>query len=405
MRRINLDTFRVARRGTSREINRQIALNLIRAKQPLSRADLARLMAVRRGAVSRLVDELLQSGLVCEGAKGESRRGRKPMLLYIETRRRFALAADFSASTTALLATDVLGRPLLDVIEFQTAAHPQALIKELVKSIGRIRREHPEFGECVGLGVVVSGIVDLESRRLKFSPTLGWRDVDLLEPLQAATKLPVVIENSVKACVLAQVWAVRGDPPVEGPVAFVNVSDGVGVGIAIDGKLLRGAHNIAGEFGHTPIDRDGPRCSCGQRGCWEAYIAKRAVVARYLGTESSPSSPGSAAPGVTVDAIIQRARDGEARAIETLRETGVYVGRGLATIIKAVDPRRIYVGGDITAAWDLIEPAARAALREQALIAEAGETEILTVPLGERPRLRGAVALVSTPAFAAPIVA
>jgi predicted transcriptional regulator len=90
MRRISPAGFRIARRGTPREINRQIALNLVRAKQPVSRAELSRLMGVRRGAVSRLVDDLLRSGLVFEGAKGESKRGRKPMHLYIDTHHRHA---------------------------------------------------------------------------------------------------------------------------------------------------------------------------------------------------------------------------------------------------------------------------------------------------------------------------
>lgn len=404
MRRINLDAFRIARRGTSREINRQIALNLVRARQPISRADLARLMGLRRGAVSLLVNELLSSGLVFQGAKGESKRGRKPMHLYIETRRRCALAVDISASRTSILATDLLGQPLLEVYEFPTGRRPEVLVKELVRSIASIRHEHPEFGECVGVGVVVSGVVDVESGLFKYSPTLGWRDVDLREPLQAATKLPVVIENSVKACMLAQVWALGADVPGDGPVAFVNVSDGVGVGIAIDGKLLRGVHNSAGEFGHVPLNMYGPRCSCGQSGCWEAYVSKRATIARYLG--SDPSWPASAEPAeVTVEDIVARARGGERRALDALRETGFYLGRGLATIVKAIDPRRVYMGGEITAAWDLIEPPVRQALRDQALISEAGETEIFPVPLGDHPRLRGAAALVSTPAFAAPIVA
>jgi DNA-binding transcriptional ArsR family regulator len=115
MRRISPTAFRIARRGTSREINRQIALNLVRAKQPISRADLARLMGMRRGAVSRLVDELLEAGLVFEGSKGESRRGRKPTHLHLETRRRCVVAVDVSASRTAVVATDVLGHPLVDV--------------------------------------------------------------------------------------------------------------------------------------------------------------------------------------------------------------------------------------------------------------------------------------------------
>jgi predicted NBD/HSP70 family sugar kinase len=354
--------------------------------------------------VTRLVDELLHSGLVFAGAKGESKRGRKPTHLFLETRRRCVMAVDISASQTALMVTDVLGHPLLAVREFPTRRRPDGLVRELLRSIERIFAEHPEVGECVGVGVVVSGIVDLEGRRLKFSPTLGWRDVDLLGPLQAAIKLPVVVENSTKACVLAQVWAVRGDATVDGPVAFMNVSDGVGVGIAVDGQLLRGAHNVAGEFGHVPLNQYGPRCSCGQNGCLEAYVSKRATLARYLGTE--PSWPESAeSTGVTVEDIIARARAGQGRALEALRETGYYLGRGLAIIIKTIDPQRVYIGGEITRGWDLIQTAVREAIREQALIREAGETEILVVPLDEYPRLRGAAALVSTSAFAAPVVA
>ena len=125
VRRISPTQFRVARRGTSREINRQIALNLIRSKQPISRAELARLMGVRRGAVSRLVDELLTAGIVFEGAKGESTRGRKPMHLHIETRRRCVAAVDVSASHTAVLLTDLLGHPLIEVSEFPTRRRPR----------------------------------------------------------------------------------------------------------------------------------------------------------------------------------------------------------------------------------------------------------------------------------------
>jgi predicted NBD/HSP70 family sugar kinase len=404
MRRINPSAFRVARRGTSREINRQIALNLVREKQPISRADLARLMGMRPGAVSLLVNELLESRLVFEGAKGDSQGGRRPTHLYIETRRRCAVAVDISASHTSILVTNLLGHPLMEVEEFPTRRRPQALVKELAARIRALLTEHPGFGECIGVGVVVSGMVDLSGNRLMFSPTLGWRDVDLVAPLKVATRLPVVVENSVKACILAQVWAVTGDAPVDGPVVFVNVSDGVGVGIAVDGKLVRGANNIAGEFGHVPLSMYGPLCACGQRGCWEAYVSKRAITARYLGTDASWS--GSTEPeGPTVKDIVARARAGEARAMETLRETGYYLGRGFATIVKSIDPQRVYVGGEITVAWDLLESAVRDGLREQSLIREPRLPDIRLVPLSEYPRLRGAAALVSTPAFAAPTVA
>jgi predicted NBD/HSP70 family sugar kinase len=404
MRRISPTTFQIARRGTSREINRQIALNLVRSKQPISRADLARLMGVRRGAISRLVADLLRTKQVFEGAKGESKRGRKPRHLYIETRRRCALAVDISASATLMLVTDPLGQPLLDIREFPTRPRPDGLVKELARNIDRLLAQNPEVGECLGVGVVIAGLVDIDRGRLRYAPTLGWRDVDLRGPLEAATRLPVVVENSVKACVLGQVWAVSAHAPMDAPVAFVNASDGVGVGIALEGKLLRGTYNNAGEFGHVALSMDGPRCACGQKGCWEAYVSVRATVARYRGTDLS--WPASAEPtDITVGTIIARARAGEARALDTLRETGHYLGRGFAAIVKAVEPRRIYMSGEITEAWDLVFPAVQQALREQALIREAGDMEILVVPLGEHPRLRGAAALVTSPAFAAPVVA
>ena len=299
-------------------------------------------MGVRRGAVSRLVDELLTVGIVFEGAKGESPRGRKPMHLHIETRRRCVAAVDVSASHTAVMLTDLLGHPLGEASEFPTR-RPALLVRDVAGALSRLLEGHPEAGDCAGLGVAVSGLVNAAGR-VEFSPTLGWRDVDLVEPLRTATMLPVTVENSTKACVLGQVWAVRGDAPVDGPVAFVNVSDGVGVGIAVDGTLLRGMHNVAGELGHVPLNMYGPRCSCGQRGCWEAYVSKRAVIARYRGTD--PSWPESAeTASVTIEHIMERARAGEGQALETVRETGHFLGRGFATVVKALDPRNASTSG------------------------------------------------------------
>src|SRR5919106_3209051 len=116
MRRIDLSRFRVATQGTSRDINRRIALNLVRALQPISRADLARAMGVRRGTVSVIVNELLEQRLVFEGATGQAVRGRKPTFLYIESRRRCIAAVDIRATQTFLMLTDLVGRPITGVI-------------------------------------------------------------------------------------------------------------------------------------------------------------------------------------------------------------------------------------------------------------------------------------------------
>ncbi len=111
----------------------------------------------------------------------------------------------------------------------------------------------------------------------------GWRNVDLRARLAAATGLPVHVENSGRACALAQVWEARNVAARVRNLVFVSVSDGVGVGVVVNGELLRGRHNIAGEFAHMPLSIDGPRCSCGAIGCWEAHISNLATLTRYFG--------------------------------------------------------------------------------------------------------------------------
>ena len=403
MRRINPTNFKVATRGTSREINRQIALTLIRMNQPISRADLARTMKMRRGAVSLLVNELLAEALIFEGAKGDARRGRKPQFLYIDSRNRCVLAVDVRASRTYIMVTDLVGRQLLGVNFFNTEADPATFVVELARRIKAILAEHPDVGACQGIGVVVPGMVDYATHRVLNAPTLGWRDVDLKGPLGEATGFPVFLENSGKACALAQMWGgQRNETHVE-DLAFVTVSDGVGVGIVMHGQVLRGRHNMAGEYGHIPLDLGGPKCACGATGCWETFISNPATLARYFG-RSLPEYR-SEPPALTIDDLIQRARQDDAKAVSALETTGRYLGYGLGSIINSVDPHRIYIGGEITTAWDLIEPKVRAALGERALTRGALQTELIIVSAEDYPRLRGAAALVASPAFAAPVVA
>src|SRR5262245_25830749 len=407
MRKINPHDFKVARRGTSREINRQIALNLIRAHQPISRADLARLMNVRRGVASLLVSELLSEGLIFEGAVGEAvGRGRRPTFLYIDSRQRCVVGVDIRASRTYILVTDLMGRQLGSVSSFQTTKEVVPLTQELAKRIKQVLTTYRDVGACEGIGVAVPGMVDPAAGSVLHAPTLGWHNVNLHDPLKAALGIPIHIENSGKACALAQLWATRSDMVASGNSVFVSVSDGIGVGIVVHGEVLRGRHNTAGEFAHVPLSIDGPKCSCGATGCWESYISNLATLSRYFGQDlAEPRPRDTDTANFSVEDLIARARAGDAKALAAINSTARYLGLGLASIINALDPGRIFIGGEITTAWSLIEPIVRGALRERTLTDFGGTTEINIVPAEEHPRLRGAVALVAAPAFAAPMVA
>ena len=362
---------------------------------------------MRRGAVSLIVNDLLHEKLIFEGATGETLRGRKPTFLYIDSRGRTVVAADIRASETFVMVADLLGKPLTGVMSFRTPRNPQQLVSELAARIKSLLTGDLNPDLCEGVGVVVPGMVEHTTMKVLHAPTLGWRDVNLRDALAAAVGLPVQIENSGRACALAQVWAMRGDAAsAAGDVVFVSVSDGIGVGVIIHGELLRGRHNIAGEFGHIPLALDGPRCSCGANGCWEAYVSNRATLARYFGRSAQQEE--STEPGrghFTVEDLIARARAGDAKAIAAIEATARYLGLGLASVINALDPARVYIGGEITSAWDLIEFPLRSALAERALTPAAADTDIRRVAASEHPRLQGAAALLTAPSFAAPVVA
>jgi|SRR5579862_7677879 len=391
--------LRVATRGTAREINRAVVLNLIRLHQPISRADLARHMGTRRGAVSVLVNQLIEEGSVFEGATGEAKRGRKPTFLYMDSRERCVVAVDIRRTRTFVMVTDLLGRQLASVTSYPTERDPKRFVAGLAKRINAILAGHKDIGRCEGVGVVVPGMVDTDAGRVLSAPNLGWRDFLLRDALSAAVGRPVEIENSGKACALAQLWSTR-DAGASANFVYLTVSDGLGVGVVLGGQVVRGHHNIAGEFGHIPLNLDGPRCGCGAAGCWEVYVSNLATLSRYFGRDLRERPVSADVAALTIDDLVARARGGDAKALAALLATGRYLGLGLGAVVNVIDPSHVYISGEVTEAWDLIESTVRAALAERVLTASAGATPIVIVPAEQYPRLRGAAALVAARSFA-----
>jgi predicted NBD/HSP70 family sugar kinase len=403
VRKIDPDNFRRATRETSRDINRRILLNLVRERQPVSRADLARAMGVARGTITALVNELIEDGLVREGETGSAPRGRKPTLLHISAHDRLAVGVDVRRSETNILLTDFHGVALARD-RFRTPASPTALVEELAIRIRKMTRTHAATGSCRGIGLVVPGVVSCAGRLLN-APTLGWTDVDLGSPLQTALDLPVHVERDAVACALARIWLGDRTGADSTSFVYVTVSDGLGTGLVINGQVVRGSQYAAGEFGHVPLSPVGPRCSCGACGCWEAYASNAATVARYLEALGPAAHAGVETAELTVAEVVDRACAGETTARETLLETGRYLGMGLAAVINVLDPGLIIVAGDIARAWDLIGPIVREVVVERTLTRAAAATPIQPEVADGEQRLRGATAVVVAPLFAAPTIA
>ena len=408
MRKINTRNFRLATRSTPREVNRRIVLNLIRELQPISRAELARRMSVRRGTLTPLVRELVDSGVIFEKGTAETARGRRPTMLCVRTRGRLVVAVDIRHGTSAIALSDVSGR-MLARESFQTPASADMLADLLAVQVTRLLRQHAPnaVDGCQGIGIVFPGMVDRKTGRLIYAPRLGWRDVDVRAALSARLGRKVFIESAPIACALARLWLEPDALTSVNSFAYVSVSEGIGVGLALNGEILRGETHTAGEFGHVGLDSSGPQCVCGRRGCWEALANNTATIERYskkLATAARAERGDRSVrkvPPPTIEELVRRARGGEVAAREALAETGTYIGRGLALVVSAFNPGRIYVGGEITEAWQFLERPIREALMAGTMAGIAGATPVVPDSSLAEYRLLGAVALVTAPGYAA----
>src|SRR5205807_4022243 len=221
-------------RSRSRQVTRLILLNLLRAFQPISRADRARRMTVGRGMVTTLVKELLAEGAVYEGALADAPRGRRPKMLHVQTRDRLVAAIDIRFSRTYVSLSDFGGNQIA-LESFGTVFDPDQLLDELATRVRRLLRAHTAGGHCEGIGIVIPGMVDRRGRVLN-APQLGWRDVQIRSGLAERTGLPVHVANSGAACALAHIWLGPGAPEGGSRIrdfGYVTVSDGGGAGVVV----------------------------------------------------------------------------------------------------------------------------------------------------------------------------
>jgi predicted NBD/HSP70 family sugar kinase len=363
----------------ARDINRRIVLNLIRTRQPLSRADLARVSGMQRSTISLIVEELINEHWVLEGPTSRLPRGRRPTSLRLNEDR-VIIGVDIRPTQTTVALADVNGKFSLQQM-MDTPADPRAGVAGIVERIQAIiRSAHAKKIE--GIGISLPGRFDRDSDRLVFAPNLQWRDYDIRTPIAKATGLDVELENAANACVLAAVWFERIDVR---NLVVVTVSEGIGTGIYMNGQLARGFNGMAGEFGHLPLDPDGPLCGCGSRGCWEVFGSNRAALRYY-------KESGGNVEGLTFQDLLSVADHGDERAVRALETMAHYLGRGMRTIVAGLAPERIIVIGDLTRSWRRFGPLIEADVQAQVL---PGSVPPRLIPVHEEgmARLRGTVAL------------
>jgi predicted NBD/HSP70 family sugar kinase len=386
---ISPQQMRAASSEVVRDINRRIVLNLIRTRQPISRADLARASGLQRSTISLIVEQLIQELWVLEGPTGRLPRGRRPTFLRLNDDR-VIIGVDIRPSQITVALADANGK-----FTFQEAAptdpDPAVAIEGIIASIQKIIAACDKK-KIEGVGISLPGRFNPTTDRLVFAPNLKWRDVDLRGPIAKATGLEVVLENAANACVLAAVWF---DHITDNQnVVVVTVSEGIGTGVLVNGDVVRGLSGMAGEFGHVPVDPKGPLCGCGSRGCWEVFASNRAAL-RYYGESGAEDS------GLSFVDLLSRADHGDARAVKALETMAHHLGRGMRMIVAGLSPERIILVGDLTKSWHRFGPVIEAEVQAQVLPGGC-VPEVIPTHEDGMARLRGTVALVLQKHFAAP---
>ncbi|MGD1048644.1 MAG: ROK family protein [Candidatus Krumholzibacteriaceae bacterium] len=244
-------------------------------------------------------------------------------------------------------------------------------------------------GRVVAAGVGCAGLVDGERGFLHMSPNMpGWDDVPLGSIFGAALACPVVVENDANAAAYGE-WA-KGVGRGMRNFVCLTLGTGVGGGIIVNGELYRGSSGFAGEIGHTVIAVDGPPCTCGNRGCLEAFIGAKAIVARALDLHrAAPGTRQGWDSTLTVEAVSRAASAGDAVAVAALAGTGRYLGVALANIVHVLSPEAIAIGGGVAGAGDFILAPARAALRDCGMDRAMASVRIVPAELGNRASFIG----------------
>jgi predicted NBD/HSP70 family sugar kinase len=387
LRKIDLNNLKAASSETARDINRRIVLNLIRSRQPISRADLARSSGLQRSTVSAIVDQLIREGWVVEGLIGRLPRGRRPIYLRLNAQRAI-IGIDIRPSGTIIATADINAH--FDSQEaLPTPADPRTAVKQLAVRLQRLIRSRPGMS-FEGIGVSLPGRIDSKSHKLCFAPNLHWRSFDLKTPLARATGLEVELENAANACALAEAWFGPNDSTRD--LVVVTVSEGIGTGLFMNGQLVRGPDGMAGEFGHMTLQADGPLCGCGNRGCWEMLASNRAAVRYYSQSAETGNDP-------SFQELLALADQGDVKAAKALDTQALYLGRGLRMLAAGLAPAAIVIVGEITRAWHRFAPVIK---REVTAYPLPGSVpRIQPAHDGETARLRGTVALVLQKHFAA----
>lgn len=373
--------------GWLRDRNRERVVEALRERGRISQAEIARMTGLSRTTVHTLVSELRDSGVVHEVEAGVSdvRGGRPAARLMLRDSPLAVVGIDFGHShvgvAVANIGHDVLAERRCDL---DVSHDAWAALDTAVRMVEEVLREaRVERKSVIGAGIGIPGPVD-RTRGTAGSATIlpGWTGIRIGTEMRDRLAMPVEIENDANLGALAELtWGAGRECS---NFAYIKAATGIGAGIIVDGRLLRGATGTAGEIGHTTLDESGALCYCGNRGCLET-VASGPAILQLVGQGDSGT--------LTLDLVIERAAQGDVRCRRALSDAGREIGVAVAGLCNLINPERVIIGGLLSRANDVLLQPLRESVRRHAVQVAAENVEVVQAVFVERAELLGSLAL------------
>lgn len=284
------------------------------------------------------------------------------------------------------------------IIDTKVEEGQEAVIKRMIKSVYTVM-EMAEITlmDLVGIGIGVPGLIDAwEGLIIEASNLPGWHEVPIVDIFAREFNIHIRLDNDANAAAIGEYLFGSGRGYED--FIYLTVSTGIGGGAILDGKLYSGANSNASEIGHSTIDFNGPRCNCGNYGCFEAF-ASGTAIARYAkeridSGEATLISELSQGGKIKAEYVFEAANKGDRAAKDIIDKEGFYLGIGLVNILAFYNPEKIAIGGGVGSQWDLLKDEALKVVQERGLKPNTRVCEIVKAQLGKNVGLLGACGLV-----------
>lgn len=398
-----------ANKELMRQINRNRIVELIRQHEGIAQVDLIRLTGLSSGGVAGIVGQLKEEGLIVEAGFGKSPTGKRPVLLEFNPASRCVLAVELLAERSSVALLD-MGGEILERTAFgtQPGRGPAAVVGDIARAAETLLESRGcSRSRLLGAGLAVEAAVDSAQRVATLSVNLGWQDAPLADLLEESLDLPVLVEGTAVAKLHGEYLYGAGRSAET--VILLELDAGIGSPLMLHGRVVRGAHNLAGELGHTVVEPNGLPCSCGRQGCLETLATPRAILAwtkQQLANGVESELAGALLEDLheVVRAIFAAAGRGDALARRAVERVANAVGSTTAPLVSLIDPDAIILTGCLAeAGGETFADQLQDAIGEHVLSDVARHVTVLPGRLGEQAALLGAAAMVCEREFRVPV--